>query len=439
MADDADLTLTERLLSLWNHLGLETAHVASQMPGDLVDFARHHGARLAGVVLCVPVRLDPSGFSAVARRLLLVSGSEGLTEQVTRSAQARLPDAKRMVLRNYPAPGWADLMADRTEEITEAIRDFLAQHPASPARLAPGTGSHAGILYRIEGSGPPLVLTPFFLAASQWDPAIAVLARDFTVIVLSGRHIGGVAALEDRARAPTYRTLVRTMMEIIAPESGSRILDVGCGSGALDRMLATSTAAGCHLTATDLNPYLLREAAALAREEGLNDAIRFEPANAEALPFPDASFDHAFSVTVLEECDADRALRELHRVVRPGGRVGVIVRAIDLPQWWHLHLPETLRRKVDVPPQSVGARGIADASLYRRMQGAGFRNLTCFPGLVTFDRPGGPIWRYREDHVMTQLTREEIAIWQSATAAAARDGLLFMANPLHAAVGVRLD
>jgi ubiquinone/menaquinone biosynthesis C-methylase UbiE len=51
--------------------------------------------------------------------------------------------------------------------------------------------------------------------------------------------------------------------------------------------------------------------------------------NAERLPFADASFDHAYSVTVLEECDADLALRELRRVVRPGGRVGVVVRATD--------------------------------------------------------------------------------------------------------------
>ena len=49
--------------------------------------------------------------------------------------------------------------------------------------------------------------------------------------------------------------------------------------------------------------------------------IRFLPGNAEALTFPDASFDAVFSVTVLEECDADRALAEMRRVLRPGGRL----------------------------------------------------------------------------------------------------------------------
>ena len=138
------------------------------------------------------------------------------------------------------------------------------------------------------------------------------------------------------------------------------------------------------ITAIDTNPFLLQEAAALAKADGLDGLIRFAPGNAEALPFADASFDCIFSVTVLEECDADRALAEMVRVARPGGRVGVIVRSIDLPQWWSVDVPEALRQRALTPPQSVGATGVADASLYRRARQAGLRDLTCFP------RPGDP-------------------------------------------------
>lgn len=430
-------SVADRLVALFDHLGLARGHIGTQIPGDIGGFCAAHPSRLGGVVLCTPVRLDPAGFASVAGRVLMISGSTGLTAQVTSRAAERLAGSRRIVLEDYEAPGWADVLVDRGAVILPAVRDHLRGIDIPPAPPMPSSGSLDGLTWRATGSGPALVLLPFFLAPSQWDPIVDDLARDFTVIVLGGRHVGGVAALEDRAQAPTYRTLVRTMMEQIDPAPGSTILDVGCGSGALDRLLVQGPARGSTIVATDLNPFLLREAAVLAEEDGVAAALRFQPANAEALPFPDASFDHAFTVTVLEECDADRALAELHRVVRPGGRVGVIVRAIDLPQWWHLDLPEELRRKAEIPPQSVGGRGVADASLYRRMADAGFTSIRCFPSLVTFDQPQGPIWRYREDHMLAQLDPGQTETWRAATAAAQARGLLFMANPLHAAVGVR--
>jgi len=165
-------------------------------------------------------------------------------------------------------------------------------------------------------------------------PAIERLAQRFTVITLGGAHLGGVATLEDRARAPTYQAMFRTLIDLMAPKPGEAILDVGCGAGSLDRLLARRLGKANAITAIDTNPFLLQEAEALAKADGLGSLIRFAPGNAEALPFADASFDCIFSVTVLEECDADRALAEMMRVLRPGGRVGVIVRSIDLPQWW---------------------------------------------------------------------------------------------------------
>jgi ubiquinone/menaquinone biosynthesis C-methylase UbiE len=189
------------------------------------------------------------------------------------------------------------------------------------------------------------------------------------------------------------------------------------------------------ITAIDMNPYWLREAEALVAEEGLAGPIRFQAGNAEALPFPNASFDCVFSVTVIEECDADRAIGEMVRVAKPGGRIGVVVRAIDIPQWWNLDLPEPIRAKVAPPPQSVAANGVANASLYHRMRRAGLTDLVCFPSLVTLDRPGGPIWRYREDHVLSLLTADELPDWQQARAKAEADGLLLQAHAMHCAVG----
>jgi ubiquinone/menaquinone biosynthesis C-methylase UbiE len=252
---------------------------------------------------------------------------------------------------------------------------------------------------------------------------------------VGGRHLGGIAALEDRASMPTYQAMFRTLIDLMDPQPGDTILDVGCGSGALDRLLARRLGAANAVTALDANPFWLREAEALAGEEGLAGAISFKQGNAEALPFADASFDCVFSVTVIEECDADRAIAEMVRVARPGGRVAIIVRAIDLPQWWNLDLPEEIRRKVTPPPQSVAGNGVADASLYRRMKRAGLIDLCCFPSLVTLDRPDGPIWRYREDHVLSLLSPEELPVWQQAHAKAEADGLLLGAHAMHCAVG----
>jgi SAM-dependent methyltransferase len=428
------MTPTERLVALFDHLGIGRAHIASQIPGDMAGLAAAHPGRLGGIVCVTPIRLDPAPFAAIAERMLLIAGEYGPTFETTTRAAARLPGAHHFILDGYEAQGWADTAADCTHELIEAMAVFLAGR-AADAPKATGEGSHAGITYRIEGSGPALVLMPFFLAASQWAPALPALAERFTVITVGGRHLGGVAMLEDRAATPSYRAMFRGLVDAMAPQPGEPILDVGCGAGTLDRQLARLVANP--ITAIDPNSFLQREAAVLAREDGLADRIDFRPGNAEALPFPDATFGCVFSVTVLEECDAETALAEMIRVARPGGRIAVAVRATDLPQWWNLDLPEAIQRKITPTPRSVGPGGVADASLYRRMRRAGLAELVSYPALITLDRPDGPIWRYREDHVLSLLDTEELAIWHAARAKAAADGTLLCAHALHCCVGTK--
>jgi SAM-dependent methyltransferase len=443
MPEATELSPTDRLLALWDYLGLDAAHAATAIPGDLAPLASRHPRRIAGIVLCVPSRLDPAPFAGVADRVLMIGAEHGPSAEATARAAATLPAAQHEMLAGYRAPGsWADAVADRGDEIARTIVDFLGRlatrHAADAPHAVAAEGAHAGITYRIRGKGPALVLLPFFLAPSQWEPAVAALSQHFSVITLGGPYLGGVASLEDRARNRSYQAMFDALIDRMAPRPGEAILEVGCGAGSLVRLLAQRLDGANPITAADVNPFLLREAAALAAVDGVADAIRFTQGNAEALPFPDGSFDCVYSITVLEECDAGRAIAEIRRVLRPGGRAGIAVRALDMKQWWNLDLPEAILRKVDTPPYSVAPAGVADRSLYRRMREAGFVDLVCFPTLVTLDRPGGPIWRNREDHVLSLLSSEERAYWQAERDRAAAADVLFMAHPLHCAVGTKL-
>jgi SAM-dependent methyltransferase len=434
-----NLSPADRLVALLGYLGLRTAHFGNPIPRDISDMAMRYPERLAGIVLCVPSRLDPAPFADIADRILMISSEHGPAAEATARAVARLPAAQRSVLVGYDAPGsWSDVVAERTHEIADRIIAFLgARHADTPRAGAPKAGIHAGISYQIEGSGPALILLPFFLAPSQWVPAIPRLAQHFTVVTTGGPRLGGVASLEDRAQMPSYQAMFRSLIDAIGPRPGESILEIGCGAGSLVRLLAHRFGSANPITAADVNPFLLREAAQLAEADGLTGLIEFRQANAEALPFEDNSYDCVYSVTVFEECDAGRAIAEAMRVVRPSGRVGLVVRALDMRQWWNLALPEAILRKVEAPPRSVAPLGVADRSLYRRMRDAGLVDLVCFPSMVTLDRPGGPIWRNREDHILSLLSPDELAVWHAERDRAAAEGLLFMAHPLHCAVGTK--
>jgi ubiquinone/menaquinone biosynthesis C-methylase UbiE len=98
-----------------------------------------------------------------------------------------------------------------------------------------------------------------------------------------------------------------------------KVLDVAAGNG------NASLAAARHfadVTSTDYVPALLEQGRRRAEADGL--PITFQVADAEALPFPDASFDVALSTFgVMFAANQDRAASELLRVVRPGGRIGL--------------------------------------------------------------------------------------------------------------------
>src|SRR5690348_9522401 len=100
------MTSGARLVALLDHLGIGRAHIATQIPGDIAGVAASHPERLAGIVLCAPVRLDPAPFAALAERVLMISGEYGPTFEVAVRAAERLPGAERHIIDNYEALGW---------------------------------------------------------------------------------------------------------------------------------------------------------------------------------------------------------------------------------------------------------------------------------------------------------------------------------------------
>jgi ubiquinone/menaquinone biosynthesis C-methylase UbiE len=122
-----------------------------------------------------------------------------------------------------------------------------------------------------------------------------------------------------------------------------RVLDVAAGNGN-----ATLAAArrGCRVTSTDYVPELLERAAERARAEHLD--VEFQAADAEALPFADASFDAVLSTFgVMFTPDHALAAHELARVCRPGGRIGL---ANWTPNGFIGQLFKVIGRHVSPPP-----------------------------------------------------------------------------------------
>jgi SAM-dependent methyltransferase len=428
-----ELSVADRLMQLLDHLGIERAHFAASMLADVIGFVKAHPERIASLTLVCPPRLDPSVLRALGGRLLIIAGDQGRPAAMVRDAMTSLPDATIVWLPGYFSPPWADVVADCASNVETALLNSVLRDEPKTDRVATGNlqGTVAGIPYDSQGDGPPLILLPLSLASSQWDPLLSRLTVKCRTVVLGGAALGFLAMLESRGSSAGYLGIIQRVIEAVHLRPGEVVLEVGCGSGVLDRWLARYTAQANRIIGVDVNRYLLREATTLAMQEGLADIVAFQEGNVEALPFL------ALSFTVLEEGNADRMLAELVRVTKPRGRIAVMVRALDIPWVVNVPLRPEVKTKVQTPRGFVAPQGCADAGLYRRFHKAGLTHVQMWPQFAVFDQPHTPQAQFAWGAILSALNDAETQEWHVAMAQSLADGTYFIAQPFHCAIGTK--
>ena len=447
MTTEINASVEESIVGILRRLGIERAHFASRNLNDWRGLAVNHPEAIASLTLICPLGFDTMALAPLADRLLVFNGSRGgATETIGRNL-ADLPAASSITLDDYVyANNYADLAVERGGQLSEGMLDFMAGVDArdNTAAATPSTtdgetdGEVEGIYFRVQGTGPPLVLLPLGAAPAQWDPVVDAFSERHTVVTTSGPALGMVASLEGRGRTSGYLSAVGSIIAAAEIQPGERVLEVGCGTGVLCRWVARQTGHRNPVAGMDVNRYFLREAAEIARREGMGDVVEFHEGSAEELPFDDNSMDVVFSSTVIQRVNADRMLPELVRVAKPGGRIAVLGHAHDMNRWVNLPLDAALKTRIESPPwvdDPGHPQGCDDSSLYRRFARLGLTNTRMYPFISTFSEPIR--LQFMQGGILPTLSAEEAAQWRMAVQQAESDGTFFMSTPFHCAVGTK--
>ena len=190
------------------------------------------------------------------------------------------------------------------------------------------------------------------------------------------------------------------LIEGANPTAGERVLDLGCGTGIVARQVAARLGTQGKIVGIDRSPNMLAVARTTATRDGLN--IEWHEGRAEALPFPDGSFDLVLSQFALMFFDdRSRALAEVHRVLARGGRVSLNVWQGIERHPFYLTLDRLIERKLGVGAlESIFALGEPGA-LRALLSAAGFQRIEIEPVSITSRFPNPDMFLAGEIEVDT--------------------------------------
>ena len=257
-----------------------------------------------------------------------------------------------------------------------------------------------------------------------------------------GRHHAEVSAYLDEVSAtPLMRQVAARTLDLLALAPGQSVLEVGCGSGVFLPLLGRAVGAEGRVVGLDHAPAFVAEARARVAAEGLDGSVTVEEGTVYRLPYPDASFDAAHCERVLMHLDdPTAALREMRRVVQPGGRVVAVE-----PDWGGARMDHPDSESIDLLFARFVTRfrqpdiGLA---LYRRFAEVGLAErevtpiVTAVTDIAALRLSGLDLRGPAEELVAEgQLDRERAEAALTYLDAASRAGTFYSYGGLFAAAG----
>ena len=217
---------------------------------------------------------------------------------------------------------------------------------------------------------------------------------------------------------------------LAALQSGERVLDLACGTGVVARLAAPEVGTAGQVTGLDINAGMLSAARSVPSPAGAS--ITWLEGNAGSMGFPDASFEVILCQQGFQFFpDKPAALREVHRVLVPGGRVLLSVWKSAGP--YNLAVGEALERHVGVETAAKyrASRVVPNGeALHRFLVDAGFRAVQIRPSTMTLRLPS------LETFVLGHLSGNPVA---AAVAALSEDQRAELARQVKTALQAYAD
>jgi ubiquinone/menaquinone biosynthesis C-methylase UbiE len=214
---------------------------------------------------------------------------------------------------------------------------------------------------------------------------------------------GNAAETYERALVPAvFAPWAPHVVALADPLTGERVLDIACGTGLIARLAAERVGRTGNVTGLDLNPGMLSFAASITSPDPATSApITWREASATNMPLPDAAFDVVYCQLGLQFFpDRPAAMREMYRVLVPGGRLGLMVwQGIQYSPGFGA-LAAALARHVSTEAAGImrAPFGLAEAEQLRALVAAeGFRDIAIQSVADTVRFPS--ISRFVQDYV----------------------------------------